>query len=75
VTRVKIINLFIPLKNQISFLGGGCWGAYGLIGMNVAVTTMPSTTHFSAISEAAIYSPKNIIVPSPEFKTAFLVFF
>ncbi|KAE9546653.1 hypothetical protein FO519_010135 [Halicephalobus sp. NKZ332] len=44
--------------------GGACWSAKGLIGINFGVTNMPETTHSFAISEAATFSPKNIISPS-----------
>ncbi|KAE9546980.1 hypothetical protein FO519_009808, partial [Halicephalobus sp. NKZ332] len=53
--------------------GAGCWGARGLIGMNIACTLMPPKSHHSAISEAAIFSSKNIISPALRFKEAYLV--
>lgn len=64
-------NSVLLIKNKT--LGGGCWSARGLIGINVACTTMPSQYHHLAISEAAIFSPKNIISPAYRFKEEYLV--
>lgn len=66
-------NKFDLIKNKL--LGGGIWGSRGLIGMNVACTTMPLKFHHLAISEAAIFSAKNIISPAFRFKDAYMVCF
>uniref|UniRef100_A0A914EN09 Uncharacterized protein n=1 Tax=Acrobeloides nanus TaxID=290746 RepID=A0A914EN09_9BILA len=47
--------------------GGACWSFNRLIGINFGVTTMPETTHSLSISEAATFSPKNIISPAIPF--------
>jgi hypothetical protein len=72
-TQVRMVIFFGQLK--VKLLGGGIWGSRGLIGMNVACTTMPSKSHHSAISEAAIFSPKNIISQALRFQEAYMVCF
>uniref|UniRef100_A0A1I7SHC3 Uncharacterized protein n=2 Tax=Bursaphelenchus xylophilus TaxID=6326 RepID=A0A1I7SHC3_BURXY len=52
--------------------GGGIWGSRGLIGMNHGCTTMPPQLHHLAISEAATFSAKNIIIPACWFKYAYM---
>ncbi|KAI6199313.1 hypothetical protein M3Y96_00613600 [Aphelenchoides besseyi] len=52
--------------------GGDIWGSRGLIGMNVACTTMPLQFHRLAISEAANFSPKNTISSDFRFKEAYM---
>ncbi|CAD6199428.1 unnamed protein product [Caenorhabditis auriculariae] len=52
--------------------GAGIWGSRGLLGMNFGCTMMPPTLHHDAITEAAIFSAKNIICPSFRFKDAFM---
>jgi hypothetical protein len=54
-------------------LGGGCWSSRGLIGMNLGITMMPSTCHELAISEAATFSPKNIICQAFRLEKAYRV--
>ncbi|CAI2347279.1 unnamed protein product [Caenorhabditis sp. 36 PRJEB53466] len=51
---------------------GGVWGSRGLIGMNYGCTMMPWKNHQEAISEAAIFNPKNIISPAVEFEKAYM---
>lgn len=72
-TQVRMVIFFDQLK--VKLLGGGIWGSRGLIGMNIACTTMPPKVHYSAISEAAIFSPKNVISPALRFKEAYMVCF
>lgn len=72
-TQVRMVIIFGQLK--VKLLGGGIWGSRGLIGMNVACTTMPLKFHHLAISEAAIFSVKNIISPALRFKEAYMVCF
>ncbi|CAI5455284.1 unnamed protein product [Caenorhabditis angaria] len=52
--------------------GAGIWGSRGLLGMNFGCTMMPPTLHHDAITEAAMFSAKNIICPSFRFKDAFM---
>ena len=62
-------------NKKSDFLGGGCWGANGLLGMSVARTTMPPTTRDSAHSAAASFPGKNLISPANMFEQALLVCF
>jgi hypothetical protein len=73
---VRIYRLLL-VRIRLTFLGGGCWGATGLIGINLGVTSMSRTypDSDSGIAEAAIYSPKNIISTSNYFHAALMVFF
>lgn len=66
-------NIFWSIKFKLKLLGGGIWGARGLIGMNFGCTAMPLQLHHEAISEAATFSPRNIICPAFHFKIAYAV--
>ncbi|KAI6224822.1 hypothetical protein M3Y95_00793100 [Aphelenchoides besseyi] len=52
--------------------GGGIWSARGLLGANSGCTSMPLYDHNVAISEAAIFSAKNLITSAFQFKVAYL---
>ncbi|KAE9553049.1 hypothetical protein FO519_003729 [Halicephalobus sp. NKZ332] len=43
--------------------GAACFGKSGLMALNLGTTTMPKKLHDEAISEAAIYSPNNYMIP------------
>jgi len=44
--------------------GAACFGKCGLMAINLGTTTMPLKHHNEAISESAIFSPNNYMVPA-----------
>lgn len=63
--EIQVSIIFaISLNQMFKKLGGACWSARGLIGINYGFTCMQEFGLTKlAISEAATYSPKNILSP------------
>lgn len=51
-------------KTSLGDSGAACFGTRGLVAINLGTTKMPLTAHNEAISESAIFSPNNYMVPA-----------
>ncbi|KAI6203961.1 hypothetical protein M3Y94_00617600 [Aphelenchoides besseyi] len=50
--------------------GAGCWSNQGFIGMNLGSLAILTAPHQTATANAALFSPKNYIVPSQHLEIA-----
>uniref|UniRef100_A0A1I7W6L0 Peptidase S1 domain-containing protein n=1 Tax=Heterorhabditis bacteriophora TaxID=37862 RepID=A0A1I7W6L0_HETBA len=51
-------------RTSLGDSGAACFGTYGLMAINLGTTTMPLKHHNEAISEAAVYSSNNYMIPA-----------